>query len=1167
MKGRRCIVPMFDTGQGTGTTLLFAVFLILVTSLTVLLSLSGISSGGSLPSGPRGTRAAAHLGPEAALNPGLVAGTFVAFGPADYIRSTKKPISVTDSFSILNPNTSYTLHVYNGGKYSQAQDKVSAAVIRLNGAEVVGRSEISWKASHIEKPINLSYDNELVVEIGGKPGSRLMVEIIGVDNDLPTIVATLTPPPNGAGWNNTDVTVIFQCSDMTSGIASCSDPVPVTTEGGGQIVTGHATDMAGNTASTSVTVNLDKTPPAITAAQMPLPNPAGWNNTEVAVSFQCSDMTSGIASCSDPVLVKTEGGGQIVTGHATDIAGNTASTSVTVNLDKSPPSVAITNPADGIVLDSSSVNVMGNVSDAISGIATVTCNGTPVPFVSSTFSSDVPLVRGDNPITVEATDVAGNTGHASITVIGDLQELELAYIDKFELEAHFIPYLGIYKPIVPSGFHAIGHYGEFRSPTHNHPHGFTFAVKGLTPTALAWPVGWERVYYSSRDDKSLWRPVPPEGYVCLGFVSTGGISEPDTTEVVCIRRDLVVPGKVGNTIDLCWDWDSLRWGCGAWQIIPADANGIFSGTGIAGTCTNPNICTPPTDSVFCLDARSVKTYELDSGDIHSLVQTQGPQLRLHSYEEYFLDDPEYILDWATLHWDSVYCPANYDLFKLYLYDNVKTSAATLIQDFEDHVETDPHYQPMVFGQSGFKYYLRFPNDLLVGNLARARVLVRVRPWNQVFTDVQFWFFYPFNGPGKLKDRSWGVYYFLDESGRHEGDWEQVTLRYFNDGKELVVVFLSQHDKIQMIPRPEFDGHLEFVDEHPVIYSAQSSHANYVEVNMYFYKHIGNFGPFGDLWLFDRTSNEGEWFNVYDEDNYWIASSEMPGYLVQGPDWLRFDSRWGRYYPNRDVVLVYPFEEVKGGPTGPAMKPVWDCVSSEHWWWVRNLYGQEACVDGVDNDGDGKIDCDDPDCLDHDPVCLYGLDHAYLAGSAPAPPSGLTMTSAAGLAWNECADEDFDYFTVYGSAAPGLGSSAVLIGHTTGTAMDVTNDQYSYYHVTATNAAGNEGGASSVENTYAGVVADKDLPLVFALKPNRPNPFASRTMIAFDLPEPYVVRLKVVDVQGRVVRVLTDKAWPAGRHSTVWRGENDTGQLTGSGIYFVRIEAGGFTATNKVLLMK
>ena len=187
--------------------------------------------------------------------------------------------------------------------------------------------------------------------------------------------------------------------------------------------------------------------------------------------------------------------------------------------------------------------------------------------------------------------------------------------------------------------------------------------------------------------------------------------------------------------------------------------------------------------------------------------------------------------------------------------------------------------------------------------------------------------------------------------------------------------------------------------------------------------------------------------------------------------------------------------------------------------------------------------------------------------APAPPPNLRMTSPVEVAWDEVPEDDFNYFTVYGSGEAGLDSTATLIGYTIGTTMDVPDDIYDYYHVTATDFAGNQGEPSSLENTYASVGHVEALPQAFALKPNRPNPFESKTAIAFDLPEPCLVRLEVVDVQGRVVRVLTDEAWPAGRHSVVWTGANDTGEITGPGVYFVRIQAGEYAARNKMLRVR
>jgi hypothetical protein len=201
-------------------------------------------------------------------------------------------------------------------------------------------------------------------------------------------------------------------------------------------------------------------------------------------------------------------------------------------------------------------------------------------------------------------------------------------------------------------------------------------------------------------------------------------------------------------------------------------------------------------------------------------------------------------------------------------------------------------------------------------------------------------------------------------------------------------------------------------------------------------------------------------------------------------------------------------------------------------------------------------------FDSPPDSGYSVDNL-----APSPPPGFMMASPTDLIWEECPDDDFDYFTVYGSAVPGIDPSAVLIGYTIGTSMDVTGHEYDYYHATATDFSGNEGDASSVENTYAGLRDLKDLPGDFALKPSRPNPFESRTVISFDLPEPCGVRLEVINVQGRVVRSLSDEAWPAGRHSVSWAGESESGEVAGPGVYFVRMTAGDFTARHKMLRLK
>lgn len=89
----------------------------------------------------------------------------------------------------------------------------------------------------------------------------------------------------------------------------------------------------------------DTTPPTITAVATPAPNAAGWNKSDVTVTFTCADTGSGIATCPAPVTVTAEGTTP-VSGMATDNAGNTASASVTLNIDTMAPGVTVSTDAD-----------------------------------------------------------------------------------------------------------------------------------------------------------------------------------------------------------------------------------------------------------------------------------------------------------------------------------------------------------------------------------------------------------------------------------------------------------------------------------------------------------------------------------------------------------------------------------------------------------------------------------------------------------------------------------------------------------------------------------------------------------------------------------------------------------------------------------------------------
>ena len=95
----------------------------------------------------------------------------------------------------------------------------------------------------------------------------------------------------------------------------------------------------------------------------------------------------------------------------------------------------------------------------------------------------------------------------------------------------------------------------------------------------------------------------------------------------------------------------------------------------------------------------------------------------------------------------------------------------------------------------------------------------------------------------------------------------------------------------------------------------------------------------------------------------------------------------------------------------------------------------------------------------------------------------------------------------------------------------------------------------------------EAPSLTALSPCYPNPFNPSTTIPFSLEKEEIVKLGIYDATGRLVRTLEDGAMPAGPHLAVWDGQDARGQSAATGVYFVRLVAGSFETTQKIVLLK
>ncbi|WP_165960874.1 aegerolysin family protein [Actinocrispum wychmicini] len=292
-------------------------------------------------------------------------------------------------------------------------------------------------------------------------------QVLPVDTTAPVTTASVDPPANTNGYNNSDVHVALSATDDISRVARTeytvdgsgwvgyTGPVPVTGEGV-HTVQYRSVDHAQNVEQPrTLTVKIDKHPPVTTATLDPPPNAAGWGASNTTVHLKAADESGGSgvdsvtysATGANPIAATTVPGATadpVITGegettltyYATDRAGNVESAhTLTIRVDKTAPTSTFTTANEAIFVavavgtppgsDPSGQFVEGTASDPTSGVdkvkvtytpellgspstvdATVSC--TDATRHSCTWKVAPPTGIGRYRVTVSSTDPAGN---------------------------------------------------------------------------------------------------------------------------------------------------------------------------------------------------------------------------------------------------------------------------------------------------------------------------------------------------------------------------------------------------------------------------------------------------------------------------------------------------------------------------------------------------------------------------------------------------------------------------------------------------------------------------------------------------------------------------------------------------------------------------------------
>ena len=364
------------------------------------------------------------------------AGTINITVPSDACDVTKT-MSVTltagtsSNGKILNPNSRVLTYVITGTGTCAPSDSTAPVISYVltpaapDGANGWYKSDASltWTVSENESPASLvktgcvnqsitsdqastAYSCAATSE-GGSAGPVSVS--LKRDATAPTINSSLSPPADAeTGWYNiaTDYpTVSFTCSDATSGIptGTCPGAHTFNSDAANQSFSANVADAAGNTTSAGVSdVDVDLTAPGISfVGAAPAPNGSGWNNTDVVLTWACTDTTSGVVDATVQEVIDTDGTSQTAIGTCRDNAGNTNSLeSGDVDRDTVDPTIgASLSPADpsatgwyNVATGAPTVSFLCN--DDRSGILAGTCpasqtfgNGEDQSFSASVFDA------------------------------------------------------------------------------------------------------------------------------------------------------------------------------------------------------------------------------------------------------------------------------------------------------------------------------------------------------------------------------------------------------------------------------------------------------------------------------------------------------------------------------------------------------------------------------------------------------------------------------------------------------------------------------------------------------------------------------------------------------------------------------------------------------------
>jgi hypothetical protein len=339
---------------------------------------------------------------------------------------TTPPVSELNISGTSGSNGWYVSAVDASPSGSDTVSGLASTTLSVDGGAVTGSATLTDRVHSV---------TATALDVAGNRSSKTLT--ISVDTLAPDIFVSAVGNQAQNGWFSTAVDLSATASDATSGVTGS---VSLSFDNGATWVNGLNTlydgrydviftvmDIAGNTATSQMSLKIDMQPPVISLSEAGRLGQNGWYVSSTTISAEVSDNLSGVASTQYRVdggawqegdFVTVEEGIHTIDFQAFDAAGNNAQiSSQEIHVDLTPPASNFDAALNGSVF-SGMVTVGGTASDETSGVNVVDFSLDGTTWLDSSFADsrwsiswDSALFdNGDRALYLRATDLAGNTG-------------------------------------------------------------------------------------------------------------------------------------------------------------------------------------------------------------------------------------------------------------------------------------------------------------------------------------------------------------------------------------------------------------------------------------------------------------------------------------------------------------------------------------------------------------------------------------------------------------------------------------------------------------------------------------------------------------------------------------------------------------------------------------